>query len=61
MVFRKKFLVGLLFEFIGILTAFHHVSDYRTISIGIFWAAIALAILGLIMMYKGIDDRKNHY
>ncbi len=60
MVFRKKFLFGLLFIFIGILMAFDRMTDYRTASILIFWSGIIMSLCGLLMMYKGIELKSNN-
>lgn len=58
MKFTKKFLLGLSLVFIGILLAFDRVSDYRVYSIVIFWTGIVMSLCGLILMYKGIQQKE---
>jgi hypothetical protein len=52
--FTKKFLLGGILEFVGILTAFNNVSDYRTAAILFFWFGMLAGLAGLFLMFKGI-------
>ena len=57
--FTKKFVLGGILEFVGILTAFNNVSDYRTAAIILFWLGMLSGLAGLFLMFKGIKI-KNH-
>jgi hypothetical protein len=59
MKFTKKFMTGLAMVFIGLLAAFDNVSETRSLSIIIFWLAMLMAFCGAVMMFKGIEARKN--
>lgn len=53
--FTKKFFLGGILEFVGILTAFNNVSDYRTASIIYFWLGMLAGLAGLFLLFKGIE------
>jgi hypothetical protein len=57
--FTKKFIWGLLQTFVGLLTAFDNVGDYRTLPIVLFWAGMLAAFCGIVMMFKGIESVKS--
>jgi predicted small integral membrane protein len=57
--FTKKFLLGVILEFAGILTAFNNISDYRTRAIVLFWLGMSAGLAGLFLMFKGIKLKKN--
>ena len=58
--FTKKFFLGVFLEFIGVLTAFNNVSDYRTAAILFFWFGMLAGLAGLFLLFKGIEvkDRR---
>ncbi|KAB2877862.1 hypothetical protein F9K33_15295 [bacterium] len=57
--FTKKFLLGVLLEFIGILTAFNNVGDYRTTAILFFWLGMSAGLAGLFLLFKGIKVKNR--
>ncbi|MBL7961764.1 hypothetical protein JNL27_16140 [bacterium] len=57
--FTKKFLLGVFLEFIGILTAFNNVGDYRTTAILFFWLGMSAGLAGLFLLFKGIKVKKS--
>ncbi len=60
MTFTKRFGVGLIMVFVGILTAFNYVSTYRTIDILLFFLGMASALTGTVMMFRGIEAKKTN-
>ena len=59
MTFTKKFVTGLLMVFVCLLAAFDNLGEYRTFSIIIFWLAMFMAFCGAVMMFRGIEAKKN--
>lgn len=57
--FSKKFFIGFVAVFAGILSAFDKISDYRTWSIVIFWISMLSAIGGTVLMFRGIEEHRN--
>ena len=57
--FTKKFMLGVILEFVGILTAFNNISDYRTTAIVLFWLGMLAGLSGLFLMFKGIKLKKK--
>ena len=61
MSFSKRFQLGLVMVFVGILTAFNYVSDYRPLPVLIFWLAMLSSLMGVLMMFKGVKPKKNSF
>lgn len=59
MKFSKKFFIGFVAVFAGILSALDKISDYRTWSIVIFWISMLSAIGGTVLMFRGIEEHRN--
>jgi hypothetical protein len=57
--FTKKFVLGGFLEFVGILTAFNNISDYRTEAIVFFWLGMMCGLAGLFLMFKGIKIKSH--
>lgn len=55
--FTRKFFIGMVAVIAGFLSAFNTMGDYRIWSIVIFWISMAGAVIGTILMYRGIDER----
>lgn len=59
MQFTKTFFLGGVLEFVGILTAFNNVSDYRTTAIVSFWLGMLAGLIGLFLLFKGIKVKNR--
>ncbi|MCB0833466.1 MAG: hypothetical protein KDC45_08395 [Bacteroidetes bacterium] len=57
--FNKKFILGLLLEFGGMLTALYYIGDYRTMPIVYFWLGMLAGLSGIFLLFKGIESRRT--
>ncbi len=57
--FTKKFFVGLVSSFVGLLSAFDMLNDYRNLPILIFWVSMSAALAGLVLMFRGIEATRE--